>query len=139
MPNIRHFKLSNSKIIFLMNKGNMFNLTAGNGSSKIRGTEPAPKILTPGLYGSNQIIALCIILVFTLPALAQDQAGEAIEEITVIGSHIKMDPEEALVPVTSIDREELRYQMVRGCLGQRGLGTRPILRSGRAVAGRTGI
>ena len=33
-----------------------------------------------------------------------------IEEIVVIGSHIKMDPEEALSPVTSIDREELRYQ-----------------------------
>ena len=57
-----------------------------------------------------RILALCVILVFTLPAPAQDQAGEVIEEITVIGSHIKMDPEEALVPVTSIDREELRYQ-----------------------------
>ena len=57
-----------------------------------------------------RILALCAILVFTLPAPAQDQAGEVIEEITVIGSHIKMDPEEALVPVTSIDREELRYQ-----------------------------
>ena len=57
-----------------------------------------------------RILALCAILVFTLPAPAQDQTGEVIEEITVIGSHIKMDPEEALAPVTSIDREELRYQ-----------------------------
>ena len=43
-------------------------------------------------------------------ASAQEQATEALEEIVVIGSHIKMDPQEALVPVTSIDREELRYQ-----------------------------
>ena len=33
-----------------------------------------------------------------------------IEEIVVIGSHIRMDPEEALNPITSIDRDELRYQ-----------------------------
>ena len=65
---------------------------------------------TPRQGSVCRILALCAILVFTLPALAQDQAGEVIEEITVIGSHIKMDPEEALVPVTSIDREELRYQ-----------------------------
>ena len=57
-----------------------------------------------------RIPALCVILVFALPAPAQDQAGEVIEEITVIGSHIKTNPEEALSPVTSIDREELRYQ-----------------------------
>ena len=110
MPDIRHFKLSNGKIIFLMSKDNMFNLTAGNGNSKVCGTGSDPKTLGPGLHGSNQIIALCVILVCTLPAPAQDQAGETIEEITVIGSHIKMDPKEALVPVTSIIREELRYQ-----------------------------
>ena len=43
-----------------------------------------------------RIPALCVMLVFALPALAQDQAGEVIEEITVIGSHIKTNPEEAL-------------------------------------------
>ena len=66
--------------------------------------------LTSRRSGPRRLMALCVILVFTLPAPAQDQAGEVIEEITVIGLHIKMDSEEALVPVTSIDREELRYQ-----------------------------
>ncbi len=40
----------------------------------------------------------------------QARAEEAIEEIVVIGSHIRMDPEEALNPVTSLDRDDLQYQ-----------------------------
>ena len=53
---------------------------------------------------------LCLILLSASPAQAQDKPGEVIEEIVVIGSHIRMDPEEALNPVTRVDREELRYQ-----------------------------
>ncbi|MCY3750036.1 MAG: hypothetical protein OXG54_01425, partial [Gammaproteobacteria bacterium] len=45
-----------------------------------------------------------------MPARAQDDTGAVIEEIVVIGSHIRMDPEEALSPVTRLDRDELRYQ-----------------------------
>ena len=32
-----------------------------NGNSKVCGTGSDPKTLAPGLHGSNQIIALCII------------------------------------------------------------------------------
>ena len=58
----------------------------------------------------HRLIVLCIFLVHTLPASAQEKAGEELETIAVIGSHIKMDPEDAAVPITSIDREDLRYQ-----------------------------
>jgi len=57
-----------------------------------------------------RIITLCVTLLFTSAVPAQVQAEKVIEEIVVIGSHIRMDPEEALSPVTSLDREELRYQ-----------------------------
>ncbi len=57
-----------------------------------------------------RIITLCITLLFTSAVPAQVQAEKVIEEIVVIGSHIRMDPEEALSPVTSLDRDELRYQ-----------------------------
>ena len=51
-----------------------------------------------------------IILACASPAPAQERPGDIIEEVVVIGSHIKMDPEEALNPVTSIGRDELRYR-----------------------------
>ena len=52
---------------------------------------------------------LCIIFLFA-SATAQGQTKDVIEEIVVIGSHIKMDPEEALNPVTRLGLDELRYQ-----------------------------
>ena len=55
--------------------------------------------------------AVMLFAVFATSAPAQQaHANGSIEEITVIGSHIRMDPEEALNPVTTLDREELRYQ-----------------------------
>ena len=65
---------------------------------------------TSGQKDVCRVITLCITLSFTPLAAAQKQAEEAIEEVVVIGSHIRMDPEEALNPVTRLDRDELRYQ-----------------------------
>ena len=53
-------------------------------------------------------LTACIILIYALPIAAQE--AEVIEEIVVIGSHIKMGADEALNPVTSLNRDELRYQ-----------------------------
>ena len=69
-----------------------------------------PNLSAPGLSGICRLSLFCITLLFISLATAQEQTREVIEEIVVIGSHIKMNPEEALSPVTSIDREELRYQ-----------------------------
>ena len=65
---------------------------------------------TSGQNGVCRIITLCIILLFTSPVSAQVQAEKVTEEIVVIGSHIRMDPEEVLNPVTRLERDELRYQ-----------------------------
>ena len=65
---------------------------------------------TSGQKDVCRVITLCITLLFTPLAAAQKPAEEAIEEVVVIGSHIRMDPEEALNPVTRLDRDELRYQ-----------------------------
>ena len=69
-----------------------------------------PNLSAPGLSGICRLSLFCITLLFISLATAQEQTREVIEEIVVIGSHIKMNPEEALSPVTNIDREELRYQ-----------------------------
>ena len=65
---------------------------------------------TSGQNGVCRIITLCVILLFTSPVSAQVQAEKVTEEIVVIGSHIRMDPEEVLNPVTRLERDELRYQ-----------------------------
>ena len=57
-----------------------------------------------------QLLLLCVFLICASSAWAQENTAEAIEEIVVIGSHIRIDPEEALSPVTRLDRDELRYQ-----------------------------
>ena len=59
---------------------------------------------------SPRLVITCSILMFISAAPLQAQQTDVIEEIVVIGSHIRMDPEEALNPVTSLDRNELQYQ-----------------------------
>ena len=59
---------------------------------------------------ARRFLATFVILACASPTSARERTGDAIEEIVVIGSHIKSAPEEALSPVTSIAREELRYQ-----------------------------
>ncbi|MDE0514158.1 MAG: TonB-dependent receptor [Gammaproteobacteria bacterium] len=71
---------------------------------------PCPFFSTLRCCSTLQLFLLCILLTGVLPARAQDDTGAVIEEIVVIGSHIRMDPEEALSPVTRLDRDELRYQ-----------------------------
>ena len=86
-------------------------MQAGQTGFKLQGYHlPCLFLFTSGRSSACRILALCVILTCISPAQAQDKAGAVIEEIVVIGSHIKMDPDEALSPVTSIDREELRYQ-----------------------------
>ena len=71
---------------------------------------PRPLFPTSVRRSLRRVIAPCVILACALPSGAQEQAGVVSETISVIGSHIKADQEETLAPVTSVDREELRYR-----------------------------
>ena len=71
---------------------------------------PRPFSFTSIRRSACRVIAPCVILAYTAPAPAQEQTGEQLETIKVIGSHIKSGREDTAGPVTNVDREELRYR-----------------------------
>ena len=66
--------------------------------------------MTQRMYKNKLALAISMAGSMVLPAFAADQPASAgeIEEVTVTGSYIKGTPEDAALPVTVIDAEELK-------------------------------